>query len=174
MDTTTATRLILMRHAKSDWYSGEQDDFLRSLNERGMRDARHMGRWLARENLLPGSILCSPSRRTQQTLEQVSVGAEVALEARTRLVTALYHSDLATLLTVLREAGDASDLMLLGHNPGLEELLDYLVDNKADAGFSKQFPTAAVYVLEFDVGLPGLARHVARIRYHQRPKMLDR
>ncbi len=171
---TTTTRLILMRHAKSDWTSGERDDFLRPLNERGIRDARRMGRWLAHERLLPTHIVSSPSRRTRETLERVSEGAEVDLQARTRFVPALYHSALHVLLNVLAEEAACHDLMLVGHNPGLEELLSYLAEDIAGVHTSKLFPTGAVYVLELDVDFSRLAPQAARIRFHQRPKLLDR
>lgn len=171
---SSTTRLILMRHAKSDWFSGVQDDFLRPLNERGIRDARHMGRWLAREGLLSAHIVSSPARRTRETLEWVGDGAGADLLARTRFVSALYHSALHSLLSVLAAEASHTDLMLVGHNPGLEELLAYLIDDGASVEFNKLFPTGAVYVLEVDVDFGRLAPHCARIRFHQRPKLLDR
>lgn len=169
----TQARLILMRHAKSDWLSGAGDDFQRPLAERGVRDACAMGRWMAAADLLPARILCSPARRTRETLACLSDGAGVDLAARTEWVDALYHSALGVLLDVLAGAAECPDLMLLGHNPGLEELLNYLAGGGAD-GFDKTFPTGAVYVLECPQGLGALGRLGARVIGHQRPKLLAR
>jgi phosphohistidine phosphatase len=169
------TRLILMRHAKSDWYSGELDDFQRPLNDRGVRDARRMGQWLAEAELLAAEILSSPSRRTRETLACVSEGAGLDLTARTRWIDAIYHASRERLLEVLAQAAPAADLMLLGHNPGLEELLEFLAAvYRRDADAHKPFPTGAVYVLECDCGLDALTRRCARVAAQQRPKWLVR
>lgn len=169
----TTSRLILMRHAKSDWVSGAGDDFARPLAERGVRDARRMGQWLAASALLPARIVCSPARRTRETLEHLGEGAGVDLAPRTEWVEALYHSALEVLLDVLVAEAPCPDLLLLGHNPGLEELLNYLAGGGV-GGFDKTFPTGAVYVLECPQGLGSLGRRSARLLQHQRPKLLDR
>jgi phosphohistidine phosphatase len=100
-------------------------------------------------------------------------GAGVDLTARTEWVEDLYHSALDTLLDVLTAAAPCPDVMLLGHNPGLEELLNYLAGGGVD-GFDKTFPTGAVYVLECPRGLAELDENSARISCHQRPKLLER
>lgn len=170
----TGSRLLLMRHAKSDWYSGEAQDFLRSLSDRGVRDARRMGGWMAAEGVLPRRILSSPARRTRETLERLGEGAKTDLTDRTEWVDALYHSTLEVLLDVLSTQGEYQELMLLGHNPGLEELLGYLVGTRYATGdFNKQMPTGALYVLETTVPLDRLGRSSAKIVLHQRPKALD-
>ena len=171
---SSTTRLLLMRHAKSDWYSGEGDDFLRPLSDRGKRDARHMGRWLAQSGHLPAVILSSPSRRTRQTLDLVAEGAGVNLLARTDWRDVLYLASSAAIRTLLAHEYARDALMLLGHNPGLEELLAFLVgDSGVAAGFNKNFPTGAVYVLEMACGLDELSSACARVVAHQRPKALS-
>ena len=170
----TKTRLILMRHAKSSWYSGEQDDFLRPLNERGMRDARHMGQWLAQIRCMPANIVSSPSRRTRETLDLLGQGAQVDLCARTEWVDELYLASVPTMLEVLSLKAAHDDLMLMGHNPGMEDLLDYLVGEDSSAmAFGKLFPTGALYVLETPRRLDDLGRNCASILMHQRPKALS-
>jgi len=171
----TTSRLVLMRHAKSDWFSGEGEDFLRPLSERGVRDARRMGQWLASEDLLPARIVSSPSRRTRETVDLVGEGAGLDLHPRTRWLDALYHASLDTLLAVVAAEAPAPALMVVGHNPGLEELLDHLLgvaQLEADPG--KPFPTGAVYALDLAGGLASPARHSARLHRHQRPKRLPR
>ncbi len=168
------TRLVLMRHAKSDWFSDDGDDFSRALSERGIRDARQMGRWLVEGGYLPSAILSSPSRRTRQTLELVADGSSLDLDARTEWKDELYHASAGTLRTLLRRAGRRPTLMLLGHNPGLEELLAFLVDDdRMLGGYGKRFPTAAVYVLDVVGELADVQAGCARIIAHQRPKMMS-
>ena len=167
-------RLVLMRHAKSDWFSGEGDDFSRPLSERGIRDARRMGRWLAEGEYLPDAILSSPSRRTRQTLDLMADSLRLDLDARTEWLDELYHANVGSLRNVLRRLGARPAVMLLGHNPGLEELLAVLVDDsRVIASHAKCFPTAAVYVLELACAWPEIKAGCARIVAHQRPKTLS-
>lgn len=170
----TNHRLVLMRHAKSDWFSGEGDDFSRPLSDRGVRDARHMGRWLKEAGHLPAVILSSPSRRTRQTLDLMGEGAGLALVARTEWLDELYHASASTLRGLLRRQGEREAVMVLGHNPGLEELLAVLVDDDRAVGhYAKRFPTAAVYVLDIAGAWADLKAGCARIVAHQRPKMFS-
>lgn len=170
----TTARLVLMRHAKSDWFSGEGDDFSRPLSDRGIRDARQMGRWLVDGGYLPAAILSSTSRRTRQTLELMADGAGLDLAARTEWLDELYHASAGSLRNLLRRLGERPAVMLLGHNPGLEELLAFLVDDdRVIASHAKCFPTAAVYVLDVVGEWADLKAGCARIVAHQRPKMLS-
>lgn len=169
----SGSRLLVMRHAKSDWFSGEGEDFLRPLSARGERDARRMGRWMAAEGLLPARILSSPARRTRETLALLGEGARADLGARTEWVDALYHSTLEVLLQELARRPDAAELMVLGHNPGLEELLVYLAGAKAcRAAGAKVVPTGALYVLDLPGGFAALEAGSAAIVLHQRPRAL--
>ena len=169
----TTTRLVLMRHAKSDWFSGDGDDFSRPLSDRGIRDARQMGRWLLEGGYLPGAIMSSPARRTRQTLELVADGTGLDLEPRIEWIDELYHASAGTLRTLLRRAESRPALLVLGHNPGLQELLAFLVDDdRMLGGYAKSFPTAAVYILDLDGELADAKAGCARIIAHQRPKML--
>jgi phosphohistidine phosphatase len=118
------------------------------------------------------AILSSPARRTRQTLELIAEGTGLDLEPRTEWVDDLYHASAGTLRTRLRRTGSRRALMLLGHNPGLEELLAFLVDDdRRLGGYAKSFPTAAVYVLELDGEFADVKAGCARIVAHQRPKM---
>jgi phosphohistidine phosphatase len=169
----TNARLLVMRHAKSDWYSGAGEDFLRPLSQRGVRDARRMGQWMAAETALPEWIVSSPSRRTRETLSLLSEGAETDLDGRTEWVDELYHSSLESILRVLKTQRERRDLMLLGHNPGVEELLNFLVEDcPQSADFKKRFPTGAVFILETGRGFDALKPGCARVIAHQRPKAL--
>ena len=167
------TRLLLMRHAKSDWDSGVADDFLRPLNERGMHDARRMGQWLAAAGELPKSIISSPSRRTRQTLELLSAGAGIDLAERVAWQDELYHAGLTTLRALLSRWSSHTNLLVLAHNPGLEALYEFLVRGTTDhEPYYKLMPTAAIYILEMDTSLGSLQAGCARVLAHQRPKLL--
>lgn len=167
------TRLLLMRHAKSDWDSGETEDFLRPLSERGIRDARNMGRWLAAHGYLPESVVSSPARRTRDTLRLLGEGAGTSLEARTRWDKALYLASLPELLDVLRRQTHDSGVMVLAHNPGLEDLLRWLLTAPdAFAAHAKPFPTGAVWVLEQEGPVSALRCGGSQVVAHQRPRLL--
>lgn len=169
----TISRLVLMRHAKSDWSGEDGDDFSRPLADRGLRDARQMGRWLLDSGYLPGRIMSSPSRRTRQTLELMAESTGLDLGARTEWLDELYHASAATLRQVLRRAPAAASVMMLGHNPGLEEFLALLLDDdRALGAHAKCFPTAAVYVLDVTGEWSALKAGCARLVAHQRPRML--
>ena len=168
------TRLLLMRHAKSDWSSGENDDFLRPLNQRGVRDARNMGCWLAAEGYLPDSVLSSTARRTRDTLRLLGEGAGTALDRRVTWDDTLYLAAVPALLAALRRHDRDTGVMVLAHNPGLEELLGWLLVERAPvAALGKVFPTGAVYVLEQAEPVSALTRGGSRIVAAQRPRQLS-
>ena len=166
-------RLAVMRHAKSDLYSGEHEDFLRSLSERGAGDARRMGRWMAEDDRLPEWILSSPARRARETLNLFTEGAKVDFGDRTEWIDALYLGSLEGIWHILKTHKRHRNLMILGHNPGLEELIGYLVAEIPEAGeFRIRFATGAVYVLEMACRFDKLERGCANVVTHQRPKAL--
>src|ERR1041385_7436623 len=119
--------LLLLRHAKSSWGEPGQDDFDRPLNKRGRRAAADIGRWLSDQGLQPNLVLCSSARRTRETLELL----EDTLDARVPLhiEPGLYLADDAALLTRLHRIDAAvPSVMVIAHNPGLQELACELAD----------------------------------------------
>ena len=173
--------VILLRHAKSDWSDADQRDFDRPLNGRGERAATLMGRWAKREALAVDLVIASPAARVADTLDrfQESFGAmpEPLWDKR------VYLASSATLADVIAEADDSqASLLLIGHNPGLEEFILAMVP---DDGLSmlrddvaEKFPTASMAVLDFDVDhWDALARGktgAGRIRRFIRPRDLDK
>jgi len=119
---TKLRELILLRHAKSEWKQAELADIERPLSDRGKKNASKMGLWLKEQALIPDLILVSPSQRAQQTLRRIC--SEFSANAIT--VDALYLADLPTLLHTLSEAPQAERVMIIGHNPGLEALFEFL------------------------------------------------
>src|SRR5947207_2629676 len=116
--------LLLLRHAKAK--SSDTDDFDRSLRKQGKRDAQRMGRLLRDENLLPDLIVSSSAERCRKTVEHVL--QDSGYRGETRLTGELYEANADALRGFLgRISNEANSVLLVGHNPGLEELLEPLV-----------------------------------------------
>ncbi|BBC38205.1 Phosphohistidine phosphatase [Streptomyces graminofaciens] len=141
-------RLVVLRHAKSAWPAGVPDHE-RPLGPRGRRDAPAAGRALAELDCLPDLALCSTAVRARETWELAS--AQWGTPPPVRYDARLYGADVPELLDVVREAPDqARTLLLVGHNPGLEELvLDVAGDGLDDAleAVRTKFPTSAIAIL---------------------------
>ncbi|NUP06693.1 MAG: histidine phosphatase family protein [Polyangiaceae bacterium] len=135
-------RLIVMRHAKSDWHTGAQTDHERPLNERGKREAPVVGKQLAEKGYVPELVLCSDSARTSETYDRIK---PYFPDARIEYLRDLYHASIGEVRAVLDKvpAGTQS-LMLLGHNPGWEDMVTEL------AGEPVEMKTANAAVLEAD------------------------
>ncbi|ESY91756.1 MULTISPECIES: histidine phosphatase family protein [unclassified Mesorhizobium] len=167
-------QLLLLRHAKSSWDDPDLDDFDRPLAERGLKAARLIGRELAARDWLPDQVLVSPALRTRDTWRLVA--AELPVHPRVAFAEALYDAAAADILSQLRKADPSSGcLLVLGHNPGLEELAKRLAGSGSEAKARKRlenkFPTAALarFVLEDDWS--GLS--AARLTHSLRPKDLS-
>jgi phosphohistidine phosphatase len=160
-------RLYLLRHAKSSWDDPALADRERPLNERGRRAAVLVAGHLERERIEPELIVCSPARRTLETLERVegSLGDPlVELDER------LYAADADELLDRLRELpDDVESVMLIGHNPGIHDLARLLTGSD---DLSRKFPTAALATLSFDASWPELSPATADLAGFVRPKQL--
>ena len=150
--------LLILRHAKSAWDADAPTDFDRPLALRGLRASKRMGRYIAETGLLPDAIVCSSATRAVQTIHDVARAARLSLES-VRFERAIYEADLSTLLDVLGECSpDAHRTMIVGHNPGLEYLLDHLAGGVPVPGDGKLLPTTALA----RVNLPGDWRRLER------------
>ncbi len=136
-------RLILMRHAKSDWSMGEPDK-ARPLNKRGEKSAKAIGAWLQSERFVPDEALVSSAARTRQTWDLLDLGVTVQFE------DALYLAEPDEMLEVLKAARKDTVLMI-GHNPGICDLAHRLVDDPPAAHRFEDYPTGATLVVDFDV-----------------------
>lgn len=129
--------LLILRHAKSSWKEAGLTDHERPLAKRGKRDAPRMGTLLRDEDLLPDLILCSTAKRAFTTAEIVA--DESGFEGEMRLSRDLYSFDPEPYLEALADLEyEYERVMVVGHNPGLEELIDILT------GEYNRFPTAAL------------------------------
>lgn len=141
--------LLVMRHGKSDW-SANVDDFDRPLNKRGLKDAKKMGAWIKKNKLVPDIIVSSPAKRTRQTISLVceQLGKDVPdiiWDDR------LYETGLVELLQVIKEhEKKAGRMLIMGHNPGLDHLVNQLsIVRPPHNASGKLMTTAAIAVLTF-------------------------
>ncbi|MFI1357929.1 SixA phosphatase family protein [Streptomyces sp. NPDC020898] len=141
-------RLVVLRHAKSAWPAGV-DDHERPLGPRGLRDAPAAGRALAEADCLPDLALCSTAERARRTWELAA--AQWGTPPPVRDDPRLYGADVPELLAAVREAPpEVGTLLLVGHNPGLEELVLELAGDGLDDALDDvrtKFPTSAIAVL---------------------------
>ena len=148
MTPPATKRLILMRHAKSNWEDPGVADEDRTLNPRGLRGARDLGPWLGSRGYLPDEVLCSTANRTRQTWD--GIAASLPAGATLRLVPALYQAEADTILGVLRQA-TSPVVLLIGHNPGISEVAHRLpAQPPLHPGF-EHYPTGATLVLDLDI-----------------------
>ncbi|MGX5667206.1 SixA phosphatase family protein [Rhizobium daejeonense] len=143
-------RLILLRHAKSDWPDGV-DDKKRPLADRGRKAASLMGDYLEREGLVPDLVLVSTAERTQQTWGRVKKAFSQAPEVRD--ADAIYEAPAETLMSVLKGVEPVFRVvMMIGHNPGMEDLAVKLIgggDPDARRRISEKYPTGGLAVIDF-------------------------
>ena len=145
-------RLLLLRHAKSAWPDGVEDHD-RPLGDRGRRDAPRMGAYIASAGLQPDFALVSSARRTQETWALVAPA--LAKPCPFRTVPSIYEAEPPAILTTIHEAPEESEtLLVIGHNPGFEDLANLLA-SQGEAGalarMKTKYPTAGLAVIAFDV-----------------------
>ncbi|MDF1735944.1 MAG: histidine phosphatase family protein [Minwuia sp.] len=121
-------RLLLLRHAKAAAPAQGQGDHARNLNPRGRAASQAMGQYMALNNLEPDLVLCSDARRTRETWDGIASSAAWQ-DTEVRFIKALYLAESSRIAQIIgREAGSARTLLLIGHNPGIEELAGILAD----------------------------------------------
>ncbi|HZF44043.1 MAG TPA: histidine phosphatase family protein [Sphingomonadaceae bacterium] len=167
--------LTLLRHAKSDWSDAVRRDFDRPLNDRGRRAAWTMGAHMAAEDLRFDKVVASPALRVRDTLDEVARGYGGMLDPL--FEQSLYLASAAALLDYVRGTEDGVErLLLVGHNPGLEELALELAAGDADSPMRRQveikYPTATLAEIAL-VGESWADVSSGRILRFVRPRDLD-
>lgn len=162
MPETTLT-LSLLRHAKSDWSDPQLPDVMRPLSRRGRRDTRLLASFLRDAPIRPGLVLCSTARRARQTLEPlIAALGDPTIE----LEDALYGAPAEALLDRLHSVPDSfTSVMVIGHNPGLQELaLQLTRPRKKRRALEAKFPTGALATISATTtSWRTLSRHGARL-----------
>ena len=147
--------LILLRHAHAESATSGQDDRARPLSPAGLAEARAAGDWLREHGLAPDRVLCSPALRTRQTLD--ALGETGCADVRED--EAIYEASPGSLIALADAHGDARRLLLVGHNPGLEQLAALL--HSGQSSDYRGMPPAGIAVLGFAPGAaiePGAAQ----------------
>lgn len=166
--------LTLLRHAKSDWSDAVARDFDRPLNERGRRAARTIGAHMASEGLVFDRVLASPALRVKDTLDEVerAYGKPLPREYDERV----YLASASTLLDLVRETDEQVErLLLVGHNPGLEDLALELVRETGSPMLQEveiKYPTATLAEVAIETDSWSTAAGGKLLRF-VRPRDLD-
>ena len=141
--------LILLRHAHAEPASSGQADLDRPLSPEGLAEAEAAGRWLAEHHLVPDCALASPARRTRETLEAVLAAVGYVDQ---RLDERIYEATSGTLAELADNHRDADRLLLVGHNPGLEQLAALM--HSGQSGDYRGMPPAGIVVLSLPADAP--------------------
>ena len=169
--------LGLFRHAKSDWHDPRARDFDRPLNLRGEKGAGLMGRHIFDHSVKWDKVIASPAVRVAETIELAAkaAGRPIAVNWDRRI----YLASSATLLDLLREQkDDPGPVLMVGHNPGLEDVIFDLVPDDGTSPLRDvvevKFPTASFAVLELDIERwDELNERCAKLVHLTRPRDLD-
>ncbi len=136
--------LLILRHAKSSWGKPHLADHDRPLNKRGKRDAPRMGYLADREGLVPDLVITSSARRAVDTAEAFAYSS--GYDGDIRITRDLYHADATSFISLLGGLNDElKTVMIVGHNPGMEELLEELT------GIYERMTTAAMAQIRLPV-----------------------
>ena len=138
--------IYLVRHAKSSWKYPNLDDFERPLNKRGRKNAPFMGTILKKLKVAPDLILSSPANRASMTARVIADKISYPLE-NIRYSENVYDFSANALINVIKRLDDdVHKAMLVGHNPALTELSNYIGDEAIS-----NIPTAGVFCAELDI-----------------------
>ena len=168
-------RLMLLRHGKALKGEPGERDFDRALAARGMTDAEKLGAFLTRHQLVPDRLVVSPAVRARDTWVHAALACPAAPppvhEPR------LYDAKAETILAVAKESGDARQVLLVGHNPGLHDLAGLLIasgDVETRERLQEHLPTAGLVVIDFAVdGWSKVHPRSGRLELFVEPRTLD-
>jgi len=135
--------LLIMRHGKSSWKDTSLVDHQRPLKKRGRKNAAQIGKLLAEKQLVPALILSSSAERAKQTAEILI--DKMGFDGEVAYLDDLYMAEPETFYAYLRKLQDVDTAMIIGHNPGLETLLQILTDE------INSLPTAATAQVKLNI-----------------------
>lgn len=146
------SRLYLLRHARAAWPSPGMSDFQRPLEPSGIEDAQRLAREMAQRGFYPDRIICSTAVRARQTWHTVSAGLGVAEDEAT-FSDELYHSDIGTYSDVITESAGDGSLMIVGHNPMMEDVALALAksgESQARKALRAGFSACGLAIVDFE------------------------
>lgn len=168
---SSVKQLYVLRHAKSSWDDPRPEDHERPLSARGRRAAGLMADHLLSEAIAPELVLCSSAQRTRETLAGIGVGGEIVIEPE------LYGATAYGVLERLRRVPSATaSVMVIGHNPSLQDLILMLVpsDDRLRNAVQDKFPTGALATLTIACEWRELDMGTARLTAFLRPRDLEK
>ena len=140
--------LYIMRHAKSDWSGTQTSDFERPINGRGRKNAMRVGEWMSDNNYIPQRIISSPATRAKETIELVVAQITKFSLENLAYEDELYLAGFTQLIEFINTYKDkVQSLMLVGHNPGIENLVNYLCSQSGDP--ETAVTTANLFIFEY-------------------------
>lgn len=157
--------LTLIRHAKSDLSQGTDSDFDRTLNARGKKAAPIIGLRMNKANIQPDLLICSPAQRAKTTAELLADELEYK---QTDIIyeTDIYEASINTLINLIARFPAYEHIALIGHNPGLSDLAEWLCPEQSD-----WLPTCAVLSLELAItDWAAINKHCASVVHYDYPK----
>ena len=165
-------RLLLLRHAKSSWDDPDLEDHDRPLAKRGRRASKTIAEHLSRQSVTADLVLCSSAQRARETLERIAPALGDGVEVQVQ--PELYGASADRLRERLRAvAEDVESVLLVGHNPGLEQLALELAGSGDELeSLRRKYPTAALATLEFDGPWRALEPGRATLTGFIKPKQL--
>jgi phosphohistidine phosphatase len=168
--------VYLLRHAKSSWDQPSLADFQRPLAPRGRKAAPLVGAYMARNEFIPGRVLCSAAERAMETWDLVSraLGTDVPTVIREDF----YHASPWTLLAAVQDLPtELGSVLLVGHNPTFEDLALALAatgEDQALADVARKYPTGALAILDFSTNdWAGVREGTGYLRGFIRPRSLE-
>lgn len=165
--------ILLLRHAKSSWDDSSLDDFDRSLAKRGEKDAPGMGAFIRKSGYLPNHIFSSTAKRARQTTTLFCEQAGLKDEIITWTGDFYYGSAYDYLEAIQNADDEASTVLLVGHNPKMEEIASLLCSDSKS--YTVRMPTAAMVCLEHPaVKWSQVKEGTARIKWMMIPKLLKK
>lgn len=157
--------LYIIRHAKSSWKDSSIPDIERPLNKRGKISAPVIGNALSSKGTKVDLIICSPAKRTKQTAQIIA--EKIGYKNEIIFIDKLYAADLFEILAQLKGIDEAiKNLMVVGHNPGITDLLNFLSNSNID-----NIPTCGVIKLEIEKPWKDIDENCARLLFFIYPKM---
>lgn len=165
--------LVLIRHAKSSWKDTSLNDFDRPLNKRGKNDAPKMAKFLRKMiRNSPDLIISSPSKRTKLTLDFFLKEFDLEKSKDDNIIfeESIYEAPYTNLLKVIKNINEDKNIVFLfGHNPGLNDLTNYLIGN-----FKENIPTSGILKINFDINLwSEIEENSGKLEFFKYPKILD-
>lgn len=158
--------IYLVRHAKSSWQYPELDDFERPLNRRGRESLIFMGEILCNLKVAPEIMLSSPANRAAMTARGIAAAVNYPLD-KIQYIEAIYMASEGVLLELIRSIKKSvNEVMVIGHNPGLTDLANYIGDRRID-----NIPTCGVFCLDLDImSWLKTGEHCGRLKFFELPQ----